>query len=145
MMFCVVIVFSEYLNICCFNANAVLYAGTSTYKLLTITCCYCFHWLWLNICCFNAVNAVLYAGNINLQTVDEYGREDVLVSRDSVLKIAEQLCRLLQHEFIFVPVSRLINKYLGDSKCSHYEINSCRWTTVFSIFINDLWHKYSYL
>ncbi|XP_041371344.1 glycerol-3-phosphate acyltransferase 1, mitochondrial-like [Gigantopelta aegis] len=49
------------------------------------------------------VNAVLYVGNINLQTTDEYGSEDVFVSRENILKIAEQLCRLLQHEFIFVP------------------------------------------
>ena len=53
-----------------------------------------------------SVNTVIYLSEINMSTLDNFQEgEVILMSREEILEVAEQLCHLLKYEFIFVPVS----------------------------------------
>ena len=57
---------------------------------------------------FVSVNTVIYLSEINLSTLDNFQEgEVILMSREEILEVAEQLCHLLKYEFIFVPVSTM--------------------------------------
>ena len=52
------------------------------------------------------MNTVIYLSEINLSMLDSFIEGEItLMSREEILDVAEQLCRLLKYEFIFVPVS----------------------------------------
>ena len=49
---------------------------------------------------------MIYLSEINLSMLARFQEgEVILMSREEILEAADQLCRLLKYEFIFVPVS----------------------------------------
>ena len=61
--------------------------------------------LLLNVCYFS-VSSVIFLSDINLSTLATSVTGEInLMSREEILETAKTLCSLLQHEFIFVPVS----------------------------------------
>ena len=64
------------------------------------------------------MNTVIYLSEINLSMLESFQEGDViLMSREEILEVTEQLCRLLKYEFIFVPVSDFLfrKRYLSQS------------------------------
>jgi len=61
--------------------------------------------LLLNVGYFS-VSSVIFLSDINLSTLATSVTGEInLMSREEILETAKTLCSLLQHEFIFVPVS----------------------------------------
>ncbi|XP_046560491.1 glycerol-3-phosphate acyltransferase 1, mitochondrial-like [Haliotis rubra] len=59
-------------------------------------------------------NALMYVGKFSLTNTPPVENGPVRVSRERVIGVAEELCKLLQEEFIFVPPCGRLNEALSD-------------------------------
>ena len=60
-----------------------------------------------------SANALLYVGKFTLTSTPPGDDEPIRVSREQVVSVAEELCKLLQQEFIFAPVSKYLVEYFA--------------------------------
>ena len=61
--------------------------------------------------CLFSVSSVIYLSDINISTLESScDGEVILMTKEEIIEVAEELCKILKYEFIFVPVSTFFIK-----------------------------------